>query len=55
MARREDWCWNATAPAAGIQIRSGGYSNIVEIDRVGIMYDRYPPLSFRTFYLGDCT
>ena len=23
-------------------------------DRVGIMYDRYRRLSFRTFYLEDC-
>ena len=33
-----------------------GYSTLIEIDRdrVGIMYDRYPRLSFRTFYLEDC-
>ena len=34
----------------------GGYSTLFEIDRerVGIMYDRFPRLSFRTFFLGDC-
>ena len=34
----------------------GGYSTLIEIDRdrVGIMYDRHPRLSFRTFYLEDC-
>ena len=35
----------------------GGYSNLIEIDRdrVGIRYDGYPRLSFRTFYLENCT
>ena len=34
----------------------GGYSTLIEIDRdrIGIMYDRHPRLSFRTFYREDC-
>lgn len=34
-----------------------GYSTLLEIDRdrVGIAYDRHPRLSYRTFYLEDCT
>ena len=56
MARREDWYWSATGSAAGIPIRSRSYSNRVEIDgdRVSIMYDRHPRLSYRTFFPEDC-
>ena len=34
-----------------------GYSTLIESDgeRVGIAYDRHPRLSYRTFYLEDCT
>lgn len=34
---------------------SAGYSTLVEIDshRIGVIYDRHPRLSFRTFYLED--
>ena len=44
------WPWRLVVEPA-----YGGYSTLVKIDRVGIMYGRYPRLSFRTFYLGDCT
>ena len=32
-------------------------STLIELDedRVGIAYDRHPRLSYRTFYLEDCT
>ena len=36
-------------------MQGSGYSTLIVMDRVGIMYDRFPRLSFRTFYLEDCT
>ena len=44
----------AAAPADCLDMSAQPAATIPLTDRVGIMYDRYPRLSFRTFYLEDC-